>query len=60
MTSVYNVDDRPTVLASWKILNGISLQRVIRSTSCLVLASRVGFSGSADLMVLLRAARNPR
>ena len=36
----------------------ISLQRVIRSTSCLV--PRVGFSGTADLMALFPVRTNPR
>jgi len=37
----------------------ISLQRVIRSTSCLV-QSRVGFSGSADRMALFTVRTYPR
>ena len=37
----------------------VSAQRVIRYASCLVLTSRVGFSGSADRMELFLATSNP-
>jgi len=43
-----------------KFQMAISPQPVVRSTSCFVLASRVGFSGTADLMTLFLVRTNPR
>jgi len=59
MTSVYwqptgdrrPATDRPHILENFKRWP-LTLQRVIRSTSCLVLASRVRFSRSADRTAL--------
>ena len=60
MRTMYNIEDRPTdrpTLHFVKFRTAISRQRVIRSTSCLVL---VGFSRSADRMDLLPVGPNPR
>jgi len=44
--------DRPTTSHLEKIQMAISPRRIIRFTPCLVLTSRMGFSGSADRMAI--------